>query len=231
MKEDYYSLERKLNRIIDEELEKDVPQIDDNLVMECCDGLLRMDDIQRYMISESEMKESIEAVVGNKKTKSVTRMTKSIKIILIAAIIAVLLAIGSLGYAQYKYDFFNFSDHSTVLFNGSDKKRVDKFEVGYLPEGFVLTYESAEKYECSREYVNGNDFFTVSKHSNDDEVNINTEHENYRTIHINGIDYVEFGEARHGNGIAWEKDGFIYMVSGNISNQELFKIAESVVYD
>lgn len=47
MKEKVRSLEEKLNRIIDEELKKDVSQIDDQLIMECCDGLLRMDNADR----------------------------------------------------------------------------------------------------------------------------------------------------------------------------------------
>ena len=43
MKENLYSLERKLNEIIDIEFEKSVSKIDDRLIMECCDGMLRMD--------------------------------------------------------------------------------------------------------------------------------------------------------------------------------------------
>ena len=114
MKENIESLEKELNRIIDVELAKDVSRIDDRLVMACCDGLLRMEKTDRYMITESEMKESIDSLF-RKKQKPVTKLTKKIKILLIAAIIAILLAIGSLGYSQYKYNIFNFSDHSTVI--------------------------------------------------------------------------------------------------------------------
>ncbi len=56
MKENIESLEKELNRIIDVELAKDVSCIDDRLVMACCDGLLRMEKTDRYMITESEMK-------------------------------------------------------------------------------------------------------------------------------------------------------------------------------
>ena len=79
MKENIKSLEKELNRIIDVELAKDVSRIDDRLVMACCDGLLRMEKTDRYMITESEMKESIDSLF-RKKQKPVTKLTKKIKI-------------------------------------------------------------------------------------------------------------------------------------------------------
>lgn len=227
MKENVRSLKEKLNRIIDEELKKDVSQIDDQLVMECCDGLLRMDNTDRYMITESEMNESIDSIVGQK-TGAVVKITKPLKILLIAAIIMVMLAIASLGYAQYKHNIFNFSDHSTILFNQSDRKRVNDFEVRFIPEGFVLDYESNNKYECSKEYVKGDDFFSVSKQSNINKIDINTEYNNFKTVQINGIDYIEYGEENHGQGVLWGKDGYQYVIAGNISTQDLLKIAVSV---
>lgn len=230
MKDTISSLERKLNKIIDDEIEKDVSNIDDELIMACCDGLLRMGNVDRYIISESEMRKSINSFFG-RKPKVVTRLSKQIKILLIAAIIILLLAIGSLGYAQYKYNIFTFSDFSTVLFSQSDHKRVNDLKVGYIPEGFSLNYESNNKFERSKEYVKGNDFFTVLKQSNGNRIDINTEYKIFKVTQIDGIDYVEFGEEEHGQGIVWEKDGYQYVMTGNIAIDELFKIAISIVYN
>lgn len=150
---------------------------------------------------------------------------RPIRILLIAAIILVMLAIGSIGYAQYKYNIFNFSDHSTVLFEQSDSKMVDNFKLGFIPSGFALSFESDNKYEHSKEYVKGKDFFTVTKKACDEEININTEYNDCKITQINGIDYIEYGETRHGYGIIWEKNGYQYTVSGNISSQVLKEIA------
>lgn len=157
MKETIRSLERKLNKIIDDELQKDVSQIDDRMVMECCDALLRMDDVNQYMITEAQKNELISAIVS-KKSKSVRRMMKPIKILLIAAIIIVLLAVGSLGYAQYKYNIFNFSDHSIINFSYTGNNKVNDLKTGYIPDGFVLNSESKNKYEYTKEYAKDNDF-------------------------------------------------------------------------
>ncbi len=227
MEENISSLERELNRIIDGELSKDLPRIDDKLVMACCDGLLRMENIDRYMITESEMRKSIDSIIG-KKSKSVIKLTKQIKILLIAAIIAILLVIGSLGYTQYKYNIFNFPDHSSVMFSQSANKRAGDFGLGFIPEGFTLNYESANKYEHSKEYVSENEFFTITKQSNSKKIDINTEYKDSEVTTIDGIDYIEFGESEHGHGVVWEKEGYQYVVSGNISNPLLLKIAVSV---
>lgn len=227
MEENIRALERKLNRIIDDELEKDISQIDGDLVMACCDGLLRMENTDRYMLTEEKVRKSINSIIG-KKSSSVTKLTKPIKILLIAAIIAALLVIGSLSFAQYKYNIFKFSDHSTVMFSHADSKRVDDLEADYIPEGFVLTYENNKKYEYSKEYTNGKDFFTITKQTNNNKVEINTEYRDSKVTTIGGTDYIEFGETEHGQGIVWEKDGYQYVLSGNISSQELLKIAVSV---
>lgn len=220
------SLERKLNRIIDNELAKDISQVDDSLVMACCDGLLRMENVDRYIITESDIKKSVDSIIG-RKSKTITKMTRSIKILLAAAIIMIMLAIGTLGYAQYKYNIFDFSDHSIVMFNQLSGRKVNGLEVGFIPEGFTLSYESNNKYEHSKEFVNGEEFFTISKCSNGNEITINTEYQKSRVMQIDGIDYIEYGEAEHGQGVVWEEDGYKYIITGNISSQRLLEIALS----
>lgn len=227
MKETIRSLERKLNKIIDDELQKDVSQIDDRMVMECCDALLRMDDVNQYMITEAQKNELISAIVS-KKSKSVRRMMKPIKILLIAAIIIVLLAVGSLGYAQYKYNIFNFSDHSIINFSHTENNKVNDLKTGYIPDGFVLNSESKNKYEYTKEYAKDNEFFIITKLTIYNEININTEYKDGTVKQFAGIDYIVYGDAEHGQGIVWEKNECQYTVSGNLSSQDLLKIALSV---
>ncbi len=227
MKETIRSLERKLNKIIDDELQKDVSQIDDRMVMECCDALLRMDDVNQYIITEAKKNELISAIVS-KKSKSVRRMMKPIKILLIAAIIIVLLAVGSLGYAQYKYNIFNFSDHSIINFSHTENNKVNDLKTGYIPDGFVLNSESKNKYEYTKEYAKDNEFFIITKLTTYNEININTEYKDGTVKQIDGIDYIVYGDVEHGQGIVWEKNECQYTVSGNLSSQDLLKIALSV---
>lgn len=227
MKETIRSLERKLNKIIDDELQKDISQIDDRMVMGCCDALLRMDDVNQYMITEAKKNELISAIVS-KKSKSVRRMMKPIKILLIAAIIIVLLAVGSLGYAQYKYNIFNFSDHSIINFSHTENNKVNDLKTGYIPDGFVLNSESKNKYEYTKEYAKDNEFFIITKLTIYNEININTEYKDGTVKQFAGIDYIVYGDAEHGQGIVWEKNECQYTVSGNLSSQDLLKIALSV---
>ena len=67
--------------------------------------------------------------------------------------------------------------------------------------------------------------------SNINEIDINTEYKGAKVQTVGGIDYIEFGESEHGQGVVWEDDGYKYIVSGNVSSQLLLKIATSVSND
>lgn len=82
---------------------------------------------------------------------------------------------------------------------------VDNFKLGFIPSGFALSFESNNKYEHSKEYVKGKDFFTVTKKACNEGININTEYKDCKITQVNGIDYIEYGETRHGYGIIWKK--------------------------
>ena len=80
------SLEYKLNGIIEDEIEKDVSEMDDRLVLECCDGILRMDNIEKYLITREQFLKNKMAILGEK----ISKRHKTVKVLLVAAIIAAL---------------------------------------------------------------------------------------------------------------------------------------------
>ncbi len=218
------SLEYKLNDIIDNEFEKEFYNIDDRLVLECCDGILRMDNIEKYLITREQFLKNKRAILG----KKISKRHKTVKVLLVAAIIAALVTVFALGYAQVKYDIFHFSDHSTVRFSSANNAKVYDLNVGYVPEGFVLTesdYEGRAWYET---YFKGNLFFSVLKGSASEKININTEFGESRLVNLGGVDYIVYGEDVYGRGIVWIKDNYEYRISSNLSEEELLKIALSV---
>ncbi|MBQ7596769.1 MAG: hypothetical protein IJU45_08915, partial [Clostridia bacterium] len=146
MKETICSLEAKLNKTIDSEIEKESESFDRGLVIECCDGLLRLGSTEKYILTARQVIANKSAILGKEITSAANKNSrKTLRTILIAAIIAVLLAVAALGYAQVKYDILHFSDHSTVLFGDKNNKKVDDLTVGYVPEGFELTEEDRKK--------------------------------------------------------------------------------------
>ena len=78
----------------------------------------------------------------------------------------------------------------------------ESFETNYFSS---FDIESNNKYEHSKEYVKGKDFFTVTKKACNEGINFNTEYKDCKITQVNGIDYIEYGETRHGYGIIWKK--------------------------
>ena len=218
------SLEYKLNDIIDNEFEKEFYNIDDRLVLECCDGILRMDNIEKYLITREQFLKNKMAILGEK----ISKRHKTVKVLLVAAIIAALVTVFALGYAQVKYDIFHFSDHSDVVIDLKSQKTVQSLNLNYIPDGFTLIDKSERKTLMIYEYSNGELYFNVSKKGKGGTFSINTEYADKKIIVIDNVEYITFGEKEHGGGIIWTKDDYVYRVIGGLGEDELLKIAKSV---
>lgn len=218
------SLEYKLNDIIDNEFEKEFYNIDDRLVLECCDGILRMDNIEKYLITREQFLKNKMAILGEK----ISKRHKTVKVLLVAAIIAALVTVFALGYAQVKYDIFHFSDHSTVRFSSANDVKVYDLKVGYVPEGFTCSGKNYLKTTWTEEYSNGDLCFNIVKEAISQERDINTEFSESKIINIDGLDYIVYGEDVHGRGILWISNNYLYSLAGNLKEDELLKIAKSV---
>ncbi len=77
-------------------------------------------------------------------------------------------------------------------------------------------------------YENGELFFSIYKEPIRETNNINTEYDDSKTINQNGIEYIVFGENTHGRGILWVNNNYEYNLAGNLSDDELLKIAFSI---
>lgn len=228
MKETVLSLEYNLNSFIDQELEKENFEINDSFIMECCDGLLRLDNEIQYIISEKEMCNNIKKIINHNHQHTKTKNIKSIKALLIAALIALFLTIAAFGYVQYRYNIIHSYDHSIVFFNNPKRNMSSQLSVKYLPSEFKLCHKTKSKYIETLEYKKDNLYINISKSTKEYSEDINTEYEKYSIISIDNIDYIEYGDISHGQGIIWDNSGYVYCVCGNISKSDLLKIAISV---
>lgn len=226
MNETICSLEAKLNKTIDSETEKESEIFDRRLVMECCDGLLRLGSTEKYILTARQIFANKSAILG-KEIRDVENKNrrKIVRTILIAAIIAVLLAVAALGYAQVKYDILHFSDHSIVMFGDKNNKKVKDFTIGYVPEGFELIEEDRKKGIWKNTYEKDDMFLVVAKSAIDSEVSIDTEFEGSRIIEKNGIDYIIYGEEASGHGMLWTANNYMYTLVTNIPEEEMLKTA------
>lgn len=217
------SLYAKLNSIIDTELEKE--SSDTDLILECCDAILRLKKEESYQLTKEVRDANIEAILHGNSTNKPNR--RIIKVLLVAAIIIALLICSVFAYTIIEYKIHDYDTYSTVWANIMSKKIDEPVVVSYVPEGFELVDIDDKKYTSTKVYSNGQVYLTVCK-TNDNAIKINTEYEATQTISIDAIDYVFYGEKKHGKGVVWTSNNCMYLVSGAIEDHELLKIAQSV---
>ncbi len=123
-------------------------------------------------------------------------------------------------YEKYVAVYFKDDELTTEL--------IDEFcEPAYLPDGFVKTEERTDyfSYECEYEFNGKVIVFTQMIDSNGN-ININSEVDIFENIDINGNEAI-YSE-KYNEGSIFLKSHYVYIISGEISKEELIKVAESI---
>lgn len=224
----FLSLESKLNKTMDEEIQRGYAVMDSDIVLECADMLLRMDTPERYVLTKNECNNSI-AVLAEKESGKLKISRKKLIAILIAAILLLALAISATAYSLKKFEIISFDGFSQIIFEKQNQKNsVGNISIGYIPDGFVQTEYRNQGIYVICEYDNGNDYFIAVKDTVFGKTYVDNEHGDLFTEKKNGIEYIISGTEGKSVSIFWLRDGFYYSVSGNIGKDELLKIAESI---
>lgn len=156
------------------------------------------------------------------------RLTKKTARILLAAAVLLALAIATTAIAvplARRANVTQLSDHGQYeVADPENAPDVDGITVGYVPDGFVLT----EEYEHLYVYENGGRTFTVEKVELDARISFDTEDYLSESITINGAPGIYHHSDSGYNGIIFNNGEYIFMIDGNISKEELVKIAQNV---
>lgn len=183
------------------------------------------DDIPKHKFSKKhkeKMKEIFELDIEIQKHKL---SKKTIKILLIAAILLGLATTVFAIPASREFIIQKFSNHSE--YNVVDTENVEKVEslkLNYIPEGFVKT----EDYEHAVMYSNSELSFYVEKFELTSSIGFDTENYDSESIIINGIDGIYYTSKNNEKGVIFNNGNYIFVVSGNIEEKELVKIAQNV---
>ena len=218
-----YSIYLKLNRLMDEELEKENPDL--GLVDECVDGILRLMPESSYQITARQREESIRSIREGLPKRRIN--SKLGRVLLAAAIIIVLLICSVFAYTIVEYKIHDYGTYSEVWANITSKKIDEPVVAGYIPDGFELIYSDEKKFCSVKTYFNGDVYITIDKTTNNSS-SVNTEFDNIRTVRVDEIDYLLFGEEINGKGVIWSNNNYVYSISAPLEEKELLKIAKTV---
>lgn len=183
------------------------------------------DDIPKHKFSKKhkeKMKEIFELDIEIQKHKL---SKKTIKILLIAAILLSLATTVFAIPASREFIIQKFSNHSEYnVVDTENAEKVESLKLNYIPEGFVKT----EDYEHAVMYSNSELSFYVEKFELTSSIGFDTENYDSESIIINGIDGIYYTSKNNEKGVIFNNGNYIFVVSGNIEEKELVKIAQNV---
>lgn len=103
----------------------------------------------------------------------------------------------------------------------------DDITLGYVPNGFVLTKKESSNHSLFLMFEREEQYFQFSVDDITIRANIDTENAIVTPIQINGVEGMLISN-NNINAVVWHDDTLVYEFVGNISTEELLKIAKKV---
>lgn len=154
------------------------------------------------------------------------------------AIITVLSAVTIYNVEALRVKFLNFvftNDYEGTTFNFEEKQGEQETSIknntdiafGYVPEGFELIDARQKKENIHIRYAFGENYFQILRGDLNGNYSVDTENGTYENIKIDGLEAVYFTNPNI-NSVVWNDSYYIYIITSNISKEELIKIAENI---
>lgn len=158
------------------------------------------------------------------------RFTKNtIKILLIAAILLSITTTALAVPSCREYIIKTLFDYSAYrVVDDGNSVDIDCLKLNYIPDDFLMTEKYISKDLYSYYYMNGTYYFSVDKFSVNSQISIDTEDYGYEKASIDGREGIFYKSAQSKNSVIFNNENFIFIVDGNISKDELIKIAQGL---
>ncbi len=156
--------------------------------------------------------------------------SKTVKIMFVAAVITALMLCAFIIPSSREYLLENFDLFGMFEITEHNGNTVsDEIEVGYVPEGYELVKKNTtnKTVEYTYESANSENLY-IRKYSSSATIKFNTEGGNIEEITIDNITYSYSTNSATLDSIIWTENDYIYQIEGNLSKEEMFKIAENL---
>lgn len=193
------------------------------------------DELPEYEFSEEYKRKINTLVKGLEPSKRKGLPRKIVKYLIIAAILSALLiastAFAVPGQKAFVVTKFDVGSEYTVE-NPKKNFKISDLKVSYVPDGFVITdtHYDADKHIMALEYANEslNQRYVIEKIPETSAVCFDTEEYPSKEVEVNGITYVVYRATPEYYGIIWNSGGYIYIIDGNTSEDDLINLSKAV---
>ncbi len=186
------------------------------------------DEVEVHKFSQKHI-DAINEIIYPKPAVKVKKLSKkTIRFIIIAAVLLALATTAIASPAFRQFTLKDFSNHSEYRVGDTKKaKAVSSLKLNYIPDEFKMVdkYESVNLFLFS--YKNGEQSFDVEKLYLRSSIGFDTENSIKEELQINGADAAYYRTADNWGTVIFNNGEYIYHISGNISKEELVKIAQN----
>ena len=156
--------------------------------------------------------------------------TNTVKVMLVAAVLSALLLTAFVIPSSREFIIDKFDIYSTYKLTEDNGNSVNgEITVGYIPEGFeMVDCVSDSKYIFCEYESNDDSYFSVYKCTSSMKIEFDTENMDAKTFVKSEVLYTYSLSSSGVYNIMWIENDYVYRMSGNLSIDDLLKVAESV---
>lgn len=202
-----------------------------------CESLPSDEELKDITFSEVFERKMQKLIAFQKKSYFylINTVGKRVAIIVLALVIsltATAFSVKAIREAVIEFFIETFTTHSEVSVEGDEVPVYTEFkraEPQYLPEGFTLSRDLSNDIFCLIVYKNkeGNSI-KYSQYFNDNtSISVDTEDVEIKIVYINGLESICY-QNKGLNKIVFGNETYFYNIEGQVSMEELLKIAESI---
>lgn len=187
------------------------------------------DEVEAHKFSQKHIDAINEIIYPNPAVKVKKLSKKTVRFIIIAAVLLALATTAIASPAFRQFTLKDFSNHSEYRVGDIKKaKAVSSLKLNYIPDEFKMVdkYESEDWFNYS--YKMGEQKFEVEKLNLRSTIGFDTENSVKEELQINGADAAYYRTADNWGTVIFNNGEYIYYIGGNISKEELVKIAQNV---
>ncbi len=154
---------------------------------------------------------------------------RAVRILIAAAMLCALLLCAFATPSSRKTIVEKFDGFGKFKITQSNGNMVTDLRIGYIPKGYEFESYSKDFKIIDFRYVSSDgDLLVLSKNSSGVKLLFNTENCRIEEIVIDNITYTYVTDSNEYKTLMWNKQDYIYSVSGGISKEELIKIAQNM---
>ena len=152
----------------------------------------------------------------------------------IAAVLCLVIAFDVMNAGALRIKFMNFileTDQPNTDYSFGDSKAGsysdDEIAIDYIPDGFEVDNSKMSEKIIYIKFKKDTQYFILKVEAVSAKMSIDTEEGNAEHLKVNGCEAV-YTTNNNVNALIWHDGEYVYRISGNITKEEILKIAQSV---